>query len=181
MNKIVLIFLIIAGSLGGLYFFNKSASKSSLQNSNIISVSPTSVVTLPPTQIQKVDYQAGFAIFTNGLFRIFTAVMYHNRSADVYIEAKNPNIIQVKKKDVTWGYFFDTLPFKLTKDCLTTGTKETFCTSDKAQLSFYLNGIKTDNLLDLEIKRGDRALITYGHNTSEEIQKQMQKAPSPTY
>ncbi len=180
MNKILLSVLVIAViGAGGFYLLSKSSSNQTPQNLTNSSIVPTIIIVSPAAE--KVDYQAGFAIFTNGLFRIFTAGMYHNRSADVYIEAKNPNIIQVKKKGVTWGYFFDTLPFKLTKDCLTTGTKETFCTSDNAQLSFYLNGGKTDNLLDLEIKRGDRALITYGNNTFAEIQKQMQKVPSPTY
>lgn len=179
MNKIVLIFLIIAGSLAGLYFFNKAASKSSLPDAKSISPSPTSIEFLIPTNAQKIDYQAGFAIFTNGLFRVFTAAMYYHRSEGAFIEAKNPNIVNVKKAGITWGDFFNTLPFKLTRDCLTTGTKETFCSNEKGQLSFYLNGVKRDNLLDLKIKEADRALITYGKSTPEEIEKQMQQVPVP--
>ena len=76
---------------------------------------------------EKVDYIGAFAIFTNGTFRVFTAAMYHNLSEDVFVQADNPNIVRVKKSGTTWDDFFKTLPFKLTKECLTTGTKETFC------------------------------------------------------
>lgn len=140
---------------------------------------PSSPAPTVSTKDQKVEHQAGFAIFTNGVFRVFSAAMYHNLSKDVFIESNNPNIIQVKKVGITWNDFFKTLPFKLTKDCLTTGTKETFCTTDKAQLKFYLNGVKTENLLDLEIKDGDRALITFGGETEVQIQNQLQKVPKP--
>ena len=127
-----------------------------------------------------VNKQASFAIFTNGTFRIFTASMYHNLSEDVYIQADNPNVVLVKKSGVTWNDFFKTLPFSLTKDCLTTGTKETFCTNQHDALKFYLNGVKDDDLLETEIHDGDKALITYGSENEGQIQKQMDKLNSPT-
>lgn len=169
-NKILLVaFSLIV--LIAVIWFTRSAQPKLLP--------PSSPAPTASTKDQKVDYQAGFAIFTNRVFRVFNAAMYHNLSKDVFIESKNPNIIQVKKVGITWNDFFKTLPFKLTKDCLTTGTKETFCTTDKAQLKFYLNGVKTENLLDLEIKDGDRALVTFGGETEVQIQNQLQKVPIP--
>lgn len=126
-----------------------------------------------------VDYQAGFAIFTNGFFRIFTASMYHNLSKDVYIQADNPNITHVKKRGVTWDDFFKTLPFKLTTDCLITGTKEMFCTNENVSLKFYLNGVKINELLVQEIQEGDRVLITYGNENEEQIQNQLRQVVNP--
>jgi len=136
-----------------------------------VSISPTPSFTL---QVPKsVDYEARFAIYTNGLKRVFTSSMYHNLSKDVYIEASDPSIIHVKKDGITWMDFFLTLPFKLDKNCLTTGTKETFCTSPNATLKFYLNGIRNDNLLMEKIKEGDWILISYGLENEKQIKSQL--------
>lgn len=137
-------------------------------------VSETSTSSLP------VDYTASFAIFTHGTFRIFTAAMYHNRSLDVYIEAANPNLVRVKKSGTTWQEFFDTLPFKLTSDCLTTGTKETFCTNQVNKLVFYLNGVKTNDALSREIKPQDQLLIHYGREDTQAIRQELEKLKSLT-
>lgn len=137
---------------------------------------PQQLDQLTPTP-SSVDYSAGFAIFTNGTFRIFTVAMYHNRSKDVFIQADNPNVVHVKKAGITWDDFFNTLPMKLTKDCLTTGTKQLFCTNDSKKLQFYLNGVKQDDALNQQIHEGDRLLVTYGNQNQSEIQNQMQKVP----
>lgn len=135
---------------------------------------PSISISSIPTE-QEISYTAAFAIYTNGTFRVFTASMYHNLSEDVFIQADNPNTIRVKKTGITWDAFFKTLPFKLTKECLITGTKQTFCTNQGKTLKFYLNGVKTEDLLDKEIKEGDKALITYGNESENEIKTQLNK------
>lgn len=116
----------------------------------------------PQPQVeQTVDFTATFIIITNGTTRNFSAAMYHNRSADVYIEAANPTVVHIKKAGVTWNDFFQTLPFSLTKECLTTGTQETFCTGETGTLRFYLNDIESPNLLDTQIKADDHARIQF--------------------
>jgi hypothetical protein len=136
-----------------------------------ISVSQTPSPTLEVTR--DVNYEARFAIYTNGTKRIFTNSMYHNLSKDVYIEASDPSIVHVKKDGVIWMDFFMTLPLKLDKDCLTTGTKETFCSTPKATLKFYLNGVRNDKFLFEKIKDGDLALISYGMENEAQIKFQL--------
>ncbi len=147
---------------------------------NLSTKDKPSKTTLPESQAPSVNtnLSAGFAIFTNGTFRIFTAPMYHNLSKEVFIEADNPNIVHVRKSGLTWDDFFKTLPIKLTKDCLTTGTKQMFCTSENGTLQFYLNGRKDQNALDKQIKKGDRLLVTYGKESQEKIQDQLKKIPT---
>jgi len=167
--KTLILFLIIslaAVTLSGCK--KQTVTKDSLPNSKNSTVSAKN---------QNVDLQAAFAIYTNGVFRVFTAAMYHNLSKDAYIESDNPNIIKIKKANITWDDFFKTLPFKLTSDCLTTGTQETFCTGQNGTLKFYLNDTKTDNLLSREINQDDRALITFGNETEAQIQNQINKIP----
>lgn len=62
---------------------------------------------------------------------------------------------------------------KLTKNCLTTGTGQVFCTSGATSLKFYLNGERSNNLLNTEIRKNDEALITYGAENEEEVEIQL--------
>jgi len=78
----------------GYLIFSNSAEKSIDMSGQKASLSDVSQAPITP---QIVDKQASFAIFTNGTFRVFTAAMYHNLSPNAYIEASNPNVIQIKK------------------------------------------------------------------------------------
>ena len=110
---------------------------------------------------EPIDYTAKFAIYTHGTFRVFTASMYHNLSTDVFITVDNPNLIQVKKANTTWQYFFETLPFKLDKDCLVTGTGQTFCTGEEGELSFTLNGANDPDVLGKVIQPGGELVVSF--------------------
>ncbi|EKD85605.1 MAG: hypothetical protein ACD_37C00679G0001, partial [uncultured bacterium] len=107
----------------------------------------------------------------------FTAPMYHNLSNDVFIQASNSNIVHIKKSNITWDDFFKTLPFELTKNCLTTGTKQTFCTNQQYKLQFYLNGERNQSVLDQAINSGDKLLVTYDRENLSAIQEQLKSIP----
>lgn len=170
-NKIyVSIGIIVVLLFAVVYIFLARSSETATEELPIQSQNNTKVKLV-------VDYSASFAIFTNGTFRIFTAPMYHNLSEDVFIQADNPNIVRVKKEDTTWNDFFKTLPLKLTKDCLTTGTGQVFCTGKNEKLRFYLNGELNLNVLDEIIHKGDRLLVSFGSENDKQIQSQLQKIP----
>ncbi|MDQ3008648.1 MAG: hypothetical protein M3Q81_03555 [bacterium] len=117
----------------------------------------------PQSELEEsLPYTARFEIFTRGTKRIFTQAMYHNLSPELYIEARDPQLINVQKSNLTWNDFFKTLPFSLTKDCLVTGTKQTFCTSDTEKLRFFLNDQEVPEALDDVIKADDTLRVTYG-------------------
>jgi len=160
MRKIIAIIIVIVISGFGYLFFSKKSTPSPQQNK-------------VEKQPERVSYDASFAIFTNGIFRDFSASMYHNLSPHAYIQSGEPNKVQVRKKGVTWNDFFKTLPFKLTKECLTTGLGETFCTGQGGSLKFYLNGERNDNVLDEVIHSGDSILISFGNENEAQIKEQM--------
>jgi|SRR3990172_4262048 len=123
---------------------------------------PAQIGIIKPTPTpQPTDITASFEIITLGTGRVFTASMYHNLSSDVYISMENPSQVHVKKEGITWTQFFKTLPMSLDKDCLTTGTGQTFCTNDAQTLKFYINDIENLNALDEVIEEGDHLLVTY--------------------
>lgn len=169
MNKLLIIVLILLTLGIGVYFLLPKSSKE-----NPSPAPTTSNVDVEP---QEVDIKAGFAIFTNGTFRIFTDPKYHNLSSDVYIEPINPNIVNIKKSGTAWNDFFKTLPMQLSKECLITGTKQTFCTGSSGKLKFYINGLEDPNALETEIKQGDKLLVSFGDETEAEIEVQLSKIP----
>lgn len=172
MRLFIMVLCVGALAIIGWYFFSFS------KQSGIELAHPPQQSTQTTTSPSKIDYSAGFAIFTNGTFRIFTQSMYHNLSQDVYIESSNPNMVHVKKAGITWDDFFKTLPMKLTKDCLTTGTGQIFCTQANQSLKFYLNGKKDPGVLDRIIDSGDQLLVSFGSESDEQIEKQFEQIPN---
>ena len=150
MNKTLLISLFLIATVGiiGLQFYGK-------QNN----LNEQTVITAPP---KPTDFTASFEIYTQGTKRSFSAAMYHNQSPDVFLQSQNPNTVYVKKAGITWADFFGTLPFSLTKECLVTGTKQTFCTTETQKLRFFLNNAEAPGALDLAIEPEDRLRVSYG-------------------
>ncbi len=167
-----IIILIVSGSVFLIYKNNNSKTLIS-ENTVRKTLSPTASPNI------LVDIQASFAIFTNGTFRIFSDERYQNLSKDVYLQNPNPNIVIVKKENITWNDFFKTLPMQLSKDCLITGTKQTFCTGAAGSLKFYINGVEDPNSLDKTIHQNDKLLVSFGDETEEKIQNQFQQIPNP--
>lgn len=162
----VLVLGIIA--VAGFFIFTSIYDKPEVE------IKPVSVSQTEETE----EVKAAFAIFTNGTLRVFTAPMYYNLSSGVYIEAANPNKVNVKKSDITWDDFFKTLPLKLTKNCLTTGTGQTFCTNDAQSLKFYINSQVDADALDRKIKAGDQLLVSYGNKNDTQIGTQLEHLSS---
>lgn len=146
-------------------------SSTSIPDSTVTSVSPASSIEPPP-------FKATFTIFTNGTLRVFTDPRYHRLSPDVYLDASDPSVLNITVSDITWADFFATLPMRLTPECLTTGTGQSFCTGKQGKLSFYLNGSESPQVLDAAIRPGDRLLVTYGNPTPEELSDQLSRVPT---
>ena len=157
---IVLLITVIIAVTGGFVLLNRSQNRQETTQTPVNTSTPIPDEKAIPAGRQ-VDIKASFKIVTNGTTRIFTDSKYHNKSKDVYIQLPDPGIVYVKKKGITWDDFFKTLPMKLTKDCLTTGTGQTFCTGESGTLRFFLNAIEDKDLLDREIKDGDKILIEF--------------------
>lgn len=149
--------------LGAVFMFsrvkqNQNPSISLAPSPVSSSIMPSLTTTAKP---QEADFTASFQIITKGVARSFKNPKYHQKSPDVFILAEDSTIVHVKKIGITWNDFFKTLPMKLTKDCLMTGDGESYCNDSGGNLKFYLNDKENQDLLDTEIKDGDKALIKY--------------------
>lgn len=127
-----------------------------------------------PTSIP-LPFNAYFAVFTNNTFRLFDAARYRNLDERVFIaDGENPNKITVNASNITWGYFFDTLPMELNATCLTTGTGQAFCTNSNSTLRFFINGQEDGSALTRTINQNDRLLVTYGGTNAAQLTNQLQ-------
>lgn len=173
MKNMLFILLLLALGVGiGYLIFNPTPTP--VKELNFAKPTPTPYVVVMEQTPQ--DIAASFGIFTNGTFRTFTHPMYHNLEPEVFIEPTHPNIVHVKQNGLTWDYFFKSLPFLLNKDCLTTGTGQSFCTDEVDTLKFYINGVEEPNALDKVINHGDVLLVTYGNG--ENIQEYLLQIPT---
>jgi hypothetical protein len=170
-KKIIIIPLLIGVIAGLSIAFAKSDDSNKTE-------SVSKVITPANISPQPTNIKASFLIYTNGTKRIFNDSRYHNQSKDVFIEPSTPNEIHVKTSGIKWNDFFSTLPMKLEKDCLTTGIGQIFCTNDKYELQFYINGVKNQNALDAEIKQGDKLLVTFDNPNAPAIKNQIDSVPN---
>lgn len=160
MKKYFLIAIFVLVLISLAFYLNSSRK----QQTPTTTPSPTTAQISPTETQEKVDITASFEIYTNTTKRIFTASMYHNLSQDVYITPDDPSVVHVKKAGTAWSDFFATLPMKLTKDCLVTGTKQTFCSGADGTLRFYINDQENPDALDEVINQGDFLKVTYGND-----------------
>ncbi len=116
---------------------------------------------IPISTSSEVHFTATFEIYTRGTKRIFSESKYHNLSPDVYISPSETNVVHVWKKGITWRDFFSTLPMEVTKECLTTGTGQKFCTNEKERLKFFINKIEFPEALTTEIRNSDKLQVIY--------------------
>lgn len=153
-TPIAIIVIISFVLVGGFLLINKTPNKSQ----EITNPEPN------PSIQTKTDIKASFIIITDTITRNFTNPKYHNQSEEVFITKDDPSIIFVKKSGITYTDFFNTLPMKLSKDCLVTGDGETLCHKENGTLKFFLNEIEDKDLLDKEIKDGDKVRVKFTSN-----------------
>ena len=152
MSKILGLFLLLVVLGIGGYFLQPQK----INNATKETAEPLSSIS------ERIEIKAGFDVYTNGTKRVFTDSKYHNLSTDVFIGPGNPNVVNVKKRGVTWNDFFKTLPMSLTNECLITGTKQTFCSGESGTLKFYINEVEDKDALDKIINEDDELLVEYG-------------------
>jgi hypothetical protein len=63
----------------------------------------------------------------------------------------------------------------ISNGCFITDTNQRYCDNPVDKLSFYVNGNKTDDIMNYVLNDGDRMLITYGKQNSTELDREFQE------
>jgi len=122
---------------------------------------------------QPVHWHADFALYIRGVRYDFDQERFFSSAEDELSENVHIHepflVVHVHREGSTWREFFYSLGFELTDQCLTTPEGEQLCNSDEERLSFILNGVKVDALAFEDITNIDRALISFGSESDEEL------------
>lgn len=130
---------------------------------------------------QSVHWHADFALYIRGERYDFNQERFFSTtekelSENVHLhEPWDANVgvhVHVHREGTTWWEFFDSLGFELTDQCITPPEGEQLCNSETERLSFILNGVRVDTLAFEDITNIDRALISFGSETGEQLQQQ---------
>lgn len=105
----------------------------------------------------------------------FSLPAYQIKSSWIHFEGQDGNTIHRHATGVTLGYLFDTLNLQVDSECFVFQDGREFCTNDDYELKFYINDQQVDGIRDYVIEEGDRILISYGAETQEEIQRQLEE------
>lgn len=105
----------------------------------------------------------------------FSAPSYQIKSSWIHFEAGDGTTIHKHATGVTLGYLFESLRLGLTDQCYEFQDGRSFCTNEDYSLKFFINGEQVGNIRDYEFQDGDRILISYGAETLQELQSQLQE------
>ena len=111
----------------------------------------------------------------------FSSPAYQIKSSWIHFEGADGNTVHRHASGITMGYLFETLNIVLTDECFAFQSQQgerTFCNDENYSLKFYINHQKVDSILDYVGQEDDRILISYGNETPEEIEEQLQELDS---
>lgn len=106
----------------------------------------------------------------------FSLPSYQIKTPWIHFEGQNGDTIHRHATGVTLGYLFDSLSIRVTGECYIFPDGRQFCTDDTYSLKFFINGNQVSGISDYVVRDDDRILISYGSETPEEIEDQLQEA-----
>ncbi len=103
---------------------------------------------------------------------------YQIKNPYIHFEGNDGNTIHRHADNVSIGFLFDTMNLQLTDECLVFSDGRSFCSNDEYLLKFYINDKQIDSLKDYVLFQGDRVLISYGPESEDEINIQLEELNS---
>jgi len=123
-------------------------------------------------------YHADFALYLNGEPYNLSQEGYmstENKSLSnfAHFHDLNGDIIHKHASGITLGFFLETLGMKLNETCLLLDDGTSYCNEGSKELKMYVDGKHDDQFAEYDIQDEDRILLSYGDETEDELQKQI--------
>ena len=140
------------------------------------SIIPRTGEDVPITSEEEEVYHvhADFVVIINGEKIDFSSPIYNERDPRIHLHTPGQyggDVMHVEARGAVLGDFFTSVGMRLTKDCFSL-RGQSFCNNENNSLKFHVNKMKRNEYNEYSISDLDRILISYGNETSEEIQKQ---------
>lgn len=146
----------------------------------LIGIAVWGIVRTPTEEDHTEQYHthADFRVYINNKAIDFSLNKYQSEEdkphdAFTHLHDGNGDVMHFHKEGITVGYFFNTIKMEFTKDCFKLDTGEKYCSTEKTPLKFFVNGKENTEFETYVPKDLDRILISYGSDTEEVVQKQL--------
>jgi len=108
----------------------------------------------------------------------FAATTYQIKSSWIHFEESDGNTVHRHSSGVTLNYLFESLGIGIDEDCYIFGDGRQFCTNEDYSLKYFINGDSVNSINDYVVQDDDRILISYGGETEEQINQQLNELDS---
>ncbi len=119
---------------------------------------------------------AKFKVYINGREIDFNQQKYFVKSMFMHIEndaEDSGKVLHMHAERVPLWIFFESIGIKFSKDCFVTDDGTSYCNNAKNNLRFYVNGRENNEFESYVFKDSDEILISYGNESREQIQNQL--------
>ena len=105
----------------------------------------------------------------------FASPAYQIKSSWIHFEDTDGTTIHRHSSGVTLGFLFNSLGFTVNDECFVFPDGREFCNgqNEDYSLKYYINHEPVSNIYDHVLEDDDRILISFGPETSEEIEDQL--------
>jgi len=123
-------------------------------------------------------HHSTYLIFINGKLKRFDDARYFEASRYAHIHDNSFAEIHTHAANISLGYFFKTINTIFSPTCLAFD-KEFYCNNATHTLKFYVEGQTSNEFGNHLTIDWEHYLITYGDESDEEIQQQIEYVPDP--
>lgn len=103
----------------------------------------------------------------------FSSPAFQIKSSWIHFEGQDGDTIHRHSTGVTLGYLFATLGITVNFECFIFPDGRPFCSNDDYSIKFFINHEQVSDIAGYVIDEGDKILISYGNESSGEIDAQL--------
>lgn len=136
-----------------------------------------------PSATEAFHAHADLTVYVNGRALDLSVAKYQSTKEkeldhDTHLHAGNGKIIHLHKRGVTLAQLFKSFSMEYTPTCLTLDDGKKYCTDGTKSLKLYINGKAiSDQFGDYQPQDLDRILISFGSETTAQLQSQLDAVP----
>ena len=108
----------------------------------------------------------------------FSKPNYQIKSSWIHFEDSDGTTVHRHSSGVPLGYLFANIGIGIDSECYKFPDGRHFCSNEDYRLKYYINHQIVKDINDYVIEEGDRILITFGNETPEQIEEQLQELDS---
>ena len=96
----------------------------------------------------------------------------------IHFEQSDGTTLHRHASGIELGYLFDNLRIGIDSECFIFPDGRQFCTNEDYSLRYFINHQRVDDIRDYVFEDGDRILILYGNESSEQVEAYLSELDS---